>query len=394
MTPDERDAAYLILEDGSVFAGERLGAEGMAVGEVVFNTSMTGYQEMLTDPSYGGQILVPTYPMIGNYGINPRDWESGRIQVRGLVVRQDCDRPSNPDSVMTVDEYLRAHDIPGIAGVDTRAITRRLRTQGVMMGVVTSDPDVATALAAIEAAPRYGEEDVVAAVTAPEPFGWDGAESHGVPEQASPRGAATESTVSLADGQRRLKIVVDDFGVKYNILRELEARGCDVTVVPAGSTADEIFSHEPDGVLLSPGPGDPELLDRSVETARELAGKTAIMGICLGHQVIARAFGAKTFKLKFGHRGGNHSVRDIETGRVYVTAQNHGYAVSADDLPDELEVTHIDLSDGTVEGLRHRTLPIMTIQYHSEASPGPLDNEYLFDRFVAMVREGNAVGAE
>ena len=389
MTPDERDAAYLILEDGSVFAGERLGAEGMAVGEVVFNTSMTGYQEMLTDPSYGGQILIPTYPMIGNYGINARDWESGRIQVRGLVVRQDCDQPSNPDSVMTVDEYLRAHGIPGIAGVDTRAITRRLRTQGVMMGVVTGDPDVATALAAIEAAPRYGEEDVVAAVTASAPFAWDGAESHGVPEQVP-----SESAASDGDRPRRLKIVVDDFGVKYNILRELEARGCDVVVVPAGSSAAEIFSHEPDGVLLSPGPGDPELLDRSVEAARELAGKTAIMGICLGHQVIARAFGAKTFKLKFGHRGGNHSVRDNETGRVYVTAQNHGYAVSADDLPDELEVTHIDLSDGTVEGLRHRTLPIMTIQYHSEASPGPLDNEYLFDRFVAMVREGSAVGAE
>ena len=383
MTPDERDAAYLILEDGSVFTGERLGAEGTAVGEVVFNTSMTGYQEMLTDPSYGGQILIPTYPMIGNYGINPRDWESGRIQVRGLVVRQDCDQPSNPDSVMTVDEYLRAHGIPGIAGVDTRAITRRLRTQGVMMGVVTGDPDVATALAAIEAAPRYGEEDVVAAVTAPETFGWDGTESHGAPEQVP-----SESAASDGDRPRQLKIVVDDFGVKYNILRELEARGCDVTVVPAGSSAAEIFSHEPDGVLLSPGPGDPELLDRSVEAARELAGKTAIMGICLGHQVIARAFGAKTFKLKFGHRGGNHSVRDNATGRVYVTAQNHGYAVSADDLPDELEVTHIDLSDGTVEGLRHRTLPIMTIQYHSEASPGPLDNEYLFDRFVAMVRDG------
>jgi carbamoyl-phosphate synthase small subunit len=227
-------------------------------------------------------------------------------------------------------------------------------------------------------------------VTAPRPFGWDGRESHGVPEQIpSEDGAHTAH-----DGQQRLKIVVDDFGVKYNILRELEARGCDVIVVPAGSSADEIISHEPDGVLLSPGPGDPELLDRAVEAARALAGKTAIMGICLGHQVVARAFGAKTFKLKFGHRGGNHSVRDIHTGRVYVTAQNHGYAVSADDLPDELEVTHIDLSDGTVEGLRHRTLPIMTIQYHSEASPGPLDNEYLFDRFVAMVREGSAVGAE
>jgi len=378
-----RPPAYLILEDGSKFEGERLGAEGMTVGEVVFNTSMTGYQEMLTDPSYGGQILVPTYPMIGNYGVNGRDWESGQIQVRGFVVRQDCDQPSNPDSVMTVDEFLRIHNIPGISGVDTRAITRRLRTSGVMMGVVTSDGDVETALAAINAAPRYGEEDVVAQVSVPKPTPWLGTEKHGAPEQSS----VPEPTNS----EGRLKIVVDDFGVKYNILRELEQRGCDVVVVPAGSSADEVMSHSPDGALLSPGPGDPELLQRSVDAARSLAGNIPLMGICLGHQVIARAFGAETFKLKFGHRGGNHAVKDLQTGRVYVTAQNHGYAVSSDNLPDELEVTHIDLSDNTVEGLRHKSLPIMTIQYHSEASPGPLDNEYLFDQFVEMVKESKAV---
>jgi carbamoyl-phosphate synthase small subunit len=378
-----RGHAYLILEDGSKFDGERLGAEGMAVGEVVFNTSMTGYQEMLTDPSYGGQILMPTYPMIGNYGINGRDWESGRIQVRGFVVRQDCDEPSNPDSVMTVDEYLRIHDIPGVSGVDTRAITRRLRNRGVMMGVVTSDADVEVALAAINAAPRYGEEDVVAQVSVPQATPWRGQEKHGAPEQ---KGASEPAS---SDG--RLKIVVDDFGVKYNILRELEQRGCDVVIVPAGSSADEVMSHAPDGALLSPGPGDPELLERSVETAKSLAGIVPLMGICLGHQVIARAFGAETFKLKFGHRGGNHAVKDLQTGRVYVTAQNHGYAVSSENLPDELEVTHIDLSDNTIEGLRHKSLPIMTIQYHSEASPGPLDNEYLFDRFVAMVKGSKAV---
>ncbi|NQW17968.1 MAG: glutamine-hydrolyzing carbamoyl-phosphate synthase small subunit [Chloroflexi bacterium] len=383
MVEGSRPPAYLILEDGSKFEGERLGAEGMTVGEVVFNTSMTGYQEMLTDPSYGGQILVPTYPMIGNYGVNGRDWESGQIQVRGFVVRQDCDQPSNPDSVMTVDEFLRIHNIPGISGVDTRAITRRLRTSGVMMGVVTSDGDVETALAAINAAPRYGEEDVVAQVSVPKPTPWLGTEKHGAPEQSS----VPEPTNS----EGRLKIVVDDFGVKYNILRELEQRGCDVVVVPAGSSADEVMSHSPDGALLSPGPGDPELLQRSVDAARSLAGNIPLMGICLGHQVIARAFGAETFKLKFGHRGGNHAVKDLQTGRVYVTAQNHGYAVSSDNLPDELEVTHIDLSDNTVEGLRHKSLPIMTIQYHSEASPGPLDNEYLFDQFVEMVKESKAV---
>ena len=383
MVDGSRPFAYLILEDGSKFDGERLGAEGMAVGEVVFNTSMTGYQEMLTDPSYGGQILMPTYPMIGNYGINGRDWESGRIQVRGFVVRQDCDEPSNPDSVMTVDEYLRIHDIPGVSGVDTRAITRRLRNRGVMMGVVTSDADVEVALAAINAAPRYGEEDVVAQVSVPQATPWRGQEKHGAPEQ---KGASEP-----ASSEGRLKIVVDDFGVKYNILRELEQRGCDVVIVPAGSSADEVMSHAPDGALLSPGPGDPELLERSVETAKSLAGIVPLMGICLGHQVIARAFGAETFKLKFGHRGGNHAVKDLQTGRVYVTAQNHGYAVSSENLPDELEVTHIDLSDNTIEGLRHKSLPIMTIQYHSEASPGPLDNEYLFDRFVAMVKGSKAV---
>ena len=383
MVEGSRPPAYLILEDGSKFDGERLGADGMTVGEVVFNTSMTGYQEMLTDPSYGGQILVPTYPMIGNYGVNGRDWESGQIQVRGFVVRQDCDEPSNPDSVMTVDEYLRIHEIPGISGVDTRAITRRLRNRGVMMGVVTSDPDVEAALAAINAAPRYGEEDVVEQVSVDEATPWEGLEYHGAPEQ----NGATAS----ADSDRRLKIVVDDFGVKYNILRELEQRGCEVVVVPAGSSADEVMSHAPDGALLSPGPGDPELLERSVEAALSLSGTVPLMGICLGHQVIARAFGAETFKLKFGHRGGNHAVKDLQTGRVYVTAQNHGYAVSSDNLPDELEVTHIDLSDNTVEGLRHKSLPIMTIQYHSEASPGPLDNEYLFDRFVDMVKDSKAV---
>ena len=252
-----------------------------------------------------------------------------------------------------------------------------------MMGVVTSDADVEAALAAINAAPRYGEEDVVAQVSVPEAIPWRGVEKHGAPEQ----GGASEPASS--DG--RLKIVVDDFGVKYNILRELEQRGCDVVIVPAGSSADEVMSHAPDGALLSPGPGDPELLERSVEAAKSLAGIVPLMGICLGHQVIARAFGAKTFKLKFGHRGGNHAVKDLQTGRVYVTAQNHGYAVSSDNLPDELEVTHIDLSDNTIEGLRHKSLPIMTIQYHSEASPGPLDNEYLFDRFIAMVKDSKAV---
>jgi len=366
---------YLVLEDGSVYVGRRLGAAGEAVGEVVFNTSMTGYQEMLTDPSYGGQILVPTYPLIGNYGINSEDWESIRIQVNGFVVREDCDLPSHPDAEMTVDEYLLRNGVPGVSGVDTRAITRKLRSHGVMMGIVTPREDVSEALRVLGSQPRYGEEDVVGAVSTAAPYAWRDAK----------RGTLPAGRGESKAGRARRRIVVSDYGVKQNILRCLERRGCEVMVVPHDASAEEILGHAPDGVLLSPGPGDPELLDGCVETARALAGQVPIFGICLGHQVIARAFGGETFKLKFGHRGGNHSVKDLSTGNVYVTAQNHGYAVSLTGLPDELEVTHIDLSDNTCEGLRHKTLPIMTIQYHSEASPGPHDSEYLFDRFLEMV---------
>jgi carbamoyl-phosphate synthase small subunit len=386
--------AYLVLSDGTRFEGLRLGAPGLVVGEVVFNTSMTGYQEMLTDPSYAGQILVPTYPMIGNYGINGTDWESPRIQVRGLVVREHCDQPSHPESQLTVHEYLLRHDIPGIAGVDTRAVTRRLRSRGVMMGVITADPDIERAVQAITSRPHYGEEDVVAEVTSKGVRQWDGTEKHGEPswpgngDLPAERGRPTARGRTLAArpaSARRPRVVVADYGVKFNILRLLAKRGCDVTVVPATASAADILALHPDGVVLSPGPGDPEILDDAVRVVSELSGKLPILGICLGHQVVGRAFGARTFKLKFGHRGGNHSVKDLATGRVYITAQNHGYSVAADGLPPELEISHVDLSDGTVEGLRHRRLPIMTIQYHSEASPGPTDNEYLFDRFVDTV---------
>ena len=394
---DSRTTAYLILEDGSVFQGQRLGAQKEVIGEVVFNTSMTGYQEMLTDPSYGGQILVPTYPMIGNYGTSEADVESTRVQVTGFVVREDCDAPSHPLSEGTVDDYLSQNGIPGVSGIDTRAVTRKLRSSGVMMGMITSNGSVSHAMQVLEDAPRYGEFDVVRDVSTDEIYTWEGDAGERSRAYRDLRARALQGGMGrgvkaiVSEGDIRedlIKIVVNDYGVKLNILRSLRARGCDVVVVPDDASAAEILRQKPDGVMLSPGPGDPELLDRSVDTAKGLIGKVPIMGICLGHQVIARSFGADTFKLHFGHRGGNQPVKDLESGRVYVTAQNHGYAVDSEGLPAELEISHLNLNDDTVEGLRHRDLPIMTIQYHSEASPGPHDSEYLFDRFLKMIQIG------
>ena len=365
--------ASLVLEDGSVYKGHAFGADDKSTyGEVVFNTSMTGYQEMLTDPSYAGQIVVPTYPLIGNYGINQRDSESRKVQVAGFVVREHCLQPSHADSTSTLNEFLAAQGVPGISGVDTRAITRRLRTRGVMMGMIAIDESPEQALARLHDVPSYGDVDFVRQVTTASPYEWDQPQSN------------------VKAPSLRYKIMVSDYGLKYNILRILRARGCEVTAIPATASAQEILERKPDGVLLSPGPGDPELLDYAVGTARGLVGRVPIMGICLGNQVLGRAFGGRTFKLKFGHRGANRPVRDLSTGLVHITSQNHGYAVDGDSLPSEVEVSHVNLNDGTVEGLRHRSLPVMSIQYHSEASPGPRDNEYLFDRFLDMVRD--AVG--
>ena len=361
----------LVLEDGSIYQGYAFGAEGSAYGEVVFNTSMTGYQEMLTDPSYAGQIVVPTYPLIGNYGINDRDFESRRVQVSGFVVREHSLAPSHSMSTSTLDEFLRSQGVPGISAVDTRAITRRLRTRGVMMGIIASNETAESAMARLKELPSYGEVDYVAQVSTERPYDWD---------QPKP---GTESP------PQKCRIMVDDYGLKYNILRMLRSRGCEVVAMPAKATAEDILSRNPDGIVLSPGPGDPELLDYAVDTATGLLGSVPILGICLGNQVLARAFGGKTFKLKFGHRGANHPVRDLSTGLVHITAQNHGYAVDPDSLPSEVEVSHVNLNDGTVEGLRHRSLPVMSIQYHSEASPGPLDNEYIFDRFLEMVHDAS-----
>lgn len=357
--------AILVLADGSAYQGYAFGAETDACGEVVFNTSMVGYQEMLTDPSYAGQIVVPTYPLIGNYGINEQDIESAKIQVRGFAVREECYQPSHYLNTQTLHRYLAEYGISGISGIDTRAVTRKLRSVGVMMGIITSDKTPQQALEQLKQQPDYGSIDFVRQVTTEKPYQWEnGAEP-------------------------QYKVVVLDCGLKYNILRLLAQRGCAVSVVPCTTPAEEILALKPDGVLLSPGPGDPELLDYIVGTVKKLAGKQPMMGICLGNQLIARAFGGKNFKLKFGHRGANHPVRELATGRIHITAQNHGYAVDPESIGKELEVTHINLNDGTVEGLRHKELPIFAIQYHSEASPGPLDNTYLFDRFMDFIK-GNA----
>ena len=353
---------FLVLEDKSSFKGYSIGSNKPGVGEVVFSTSMTGYQEMLTDPSFAGQIGVPTYPLIGNYGINKVDFESSKIQVSGFAVKQNCDFPSHSHETVTVDDFLRSQGVPGITGIDTRAVTRRLRSKGVMMGAIA--PSIESGLKLIESATEYGEIDLVKEVTSEIPGKWDS---------------------DLQDSP--LRILVSDYGVKYNILRLLAKRNCDVTFFPADTPAQDLIDLRPDGILLSPGPGDPEMLDYAVANAKMLVGNIPLFGICLGNQILARCFGAKTYKLKFGHRGANHPVKDLRSGRVYITAQNHGYSVDGDSLPNDIAVTHESLNDSTVEGLRHNSLPVMAIQYHSEASPGPKDNEYIFDEFIDMIKE-------
>ena len=371
--------AILVLEDGSVYEGQPFGAATTTYGEVVFDTGMTGYQEMLTDPSFAGQILVATYPLIGNYGVNESDSESGQIQARSLAVREYCSQPSHWQSTRTLHEFLLAYGIPGISGIDTRALTRHLRLQGAMMGMVTSEVTTEEALQELKTLPRYDATDFVHPVSTEKPYEWQS----GGPAAASLTSLSSRPTSAAKES---LKILVIDYGLKYNILRILNQLGCQTIAIPCTTSAAEVLALNPDGIVLSPGPSNPVLLDDLTHTVRELIGRKPIMGICLGHQFVGRALGAQTFKLKFGHRGGNHPVRDLAGGRVYITAQNHGYAIDGDSLKDGLEISHVNLNDGTVEGLRHRELPILSIQYHSEASPGPLDNMYLFERFLEMVK--------
>ncbi len=381
--------AILVLQDGTVYEGYSFGSEADCYGEVVFNTGMIGYQEILTDPSYAGQIVLPTYPLIGNYGINNLDVESRKIQVRGFIVREECLEPSHYLSVKTLHEYLLENNIPGICGLDTRAIARKLRNFGVMMGYLTTTQTPGQALEILKSLPGYGSMDFVKDVTTNKPYQWGlPCETCSFKTICDNRGYEMPFFCGIESRKKKnpdYRIVAFDCGLKYNILRQLCQRGCSVTVVPCTTGAPEIIRLDPDGILLSPGPGDPSLLDYAIDTVRGLAGVKPIMGICLGNQLIAHAFGGKTFKLKFGHRGGNHPVRDLASGRTYITAQNHGYAVDAAGLPPALEITHINLNDGTVEGLRHKELPIFSIQYHSEDSPGPWDSRYLFDNFIRMV---------
>lgn len=356
--------AVLVLSDGSIFEGAHFGAEGETCAEVVFDTSMVGYQEMLTDPSFAGQILVLTYPLIGNYGINQADFESARVWAQGIVVREACDLPSHYRSSDTLDRFLVEHGIPGLRGVDTRAIVRRLRSAGVMMGMITSDKTTAQALNELEKVRSYDTVDFVSEVTSSKPWEWPAVREDG-----------------------SLHVVAVDFGMKNSILRVLSSRGCHISVVPATVNAEDVLRLRPDGVLLSPGPGNPDLVEQHVELVRRLVGHQPMLGICLGNQLLARAFGARNFKLKFGHHGGNQPVQELDTGRVYITAQNHGYAVNPDTIGNDLEVTHLNMNDGTVEGLRHRGYPIIGIQYHAEASPGPQDSIYVFDMFIRMMKD-------
>lgn len=353
---------YLVLEDGSVFAGEGFGAIGAVAGEVVFNTGMTGYQEVLTDPSYFGQIVTMTYPLIGNYGINPEDFESRAPWVRGFIVKELCDQPSHWQAAKSLSAYLAENGIPGLAGIDTRALTRHLRSAGTKRGVIVSTHELT-------------------APTGDQLAEWT-LQAQGFAIDNHVHEVTTAQPYRIFGGGHR--VVVVDYGLKENILRFLQARDCDLTVVPATMSAQEILAMRPDGIMLTNGPGNPTDIPGSIQAVKDLVehGKVPLFGICLGHQILSLAMGGRTYKLKYGHRGSNHPVKDYITGRVYITSQNHGFAVDEASLPGDVAVTHRNLNDNTVEGMTHLHKPVFSVQYHPEACPGPEESRYLFDRFM------------
>ncbi|QQS31732.1 MAG: glutamine-hydrolyzing carbamoyl-phosphate synthase small subunit [Acidobacteriota bacterium] len=357
--------ALLVLEDGRAFFGSSFGAEGETFGEMVFNTSMTGYQEILTDPSYAGQIVCMTYPLIGNYGVNETDVESRKPWATGFVVREASRIYSNHRATGSLQDYLNAYKIVGIENIDTRALVRHIRDKGAMRaGISTVDLDQSSLLERVRTTPEMKGRELATEVSVDERFEFPSA------------------------SEAKHHIVAYDFGVKTNSLREFARRGCRVTVVPADTPAEEVFALEPDGIFLSNGPGDPASMSKVIQEIRKLAASQKPMfGICLGHQLIGQAFGGTTFKMKFGHRGGNQPIKDLTTGKVEITSHNHGFAVDPESLPADVEVTHINLNDNTVAGLRHKTLPVFSVQYHPESAPGPHDSGYLFDRFIGLLSE-------
>lgn len=355
--------AILVLEDGRAFEGTSFGAEGETFGEMVFNTSMSGYQEILTDPSYAGQIVAMTYPLIGNYGTNADDVESRRPWAEGFVVREASRIASNFRSTMSLQDYLKTNNIVGIEHIDTRALVRHIRDKGAMRAGLSTVSNADELLEKVRTAPEMANRELASSVT------------------------VNDSYEYPATGDQRFHVVAFDFGVKTNSLRELSKFGCRVTVVPTDTPAEAVLALQPDGIFLSNGPGDPASMRSVVSEVKKLTESlTPMFGICLGHQLIGSAFGGTTYKLKFGHRGGNQPIKDLTTGKIEITAHNHGFAVDADSLPAEVEVTHINLNDHTVAGLRHKTLPVFSVQYHPESAPGPHDSEYLFERFIDLMK--------